>query len=325
MANYVRVKRRASGGAGAPSAMKSAELAFNEVDDILYYGRGTSGAANPPDAATVEAIAGKGAVAMLAGNQTIAGVKTFSSSPSVPTLPPNTNTQDAASTAFVQSLVAALGAGDMLRSTYDTTNNGIVDNSERLGGALATAFALLASPVFSGTPTAPTPSGASNDTSIATTQFVRSLIAALSGAALGLATLDATSKVPAAQLPAYVDDVLEFANLAAFPATGETGKIYVALDTNRTYRWSGSTYTAIAAGDVNTVFGRSGNIVAVSGDYNSNQVLNSSSVAGSTVTAALNALLSALNGLGTMSTQNSGAVAITGGTISGVDLDGGQF
>lgn len=48
--------------------------------------------------------------------------------------------------------------------------------------------------------------------------------------------------VPASQLPSYVDDVLEYANLAAFPAEGETGKIYVALDDNLTYRWTGTVY-----------------------------------------------------------------------------------
>lgn len=53
-------------------------------------------------------------------------------------------------------------------------------------------------------------------------------------------------KVPPSQLPSYVDDVLEFANLAAFPATGESEKIYVALDTNFTYRWSGSAYVKIS-------------------------------------------------------------------------------
>jgi hypothetical protein len=47
-------------------------------------------------------------------------------------------------------------------------------------------------------------------------------------------------------LPSYVDDVLEYANLASFPATGESGKIYVALDTNKTYRWSGSAYVEIS-------------------------------------------------------------------------------
>ena len=63
----------------------------------------------------------------------------------------------------------------------------------------------------------------------------------------GLARLDSSGLIPASILPSYVDDVLEFANLVAFPATGETGKIYVTLDTNRTYRWTGSAYVEISA------------------------------------------------------------------------------
>jgi hypothetical protein len=51
--------------------------------------------------------------------------------------------------------------------------------------------------------------------------------------------------VPPAQLPGFVDDVLEFANVAAFPATGEAGKLYISLASNRTYRWSGSIYVEI--------------------------------------------------------------------------------
>jgi hypothetical protein len=66
------------------------------------------------------------------------------------------------------------------------------------------------------------------------------------GAANGLAELDATGKVPSAQLPSYVDDVLEYAASANFPATGETGKLYVALDTNDVYRWSGSAYVKVS-------------------------------------------------------------------------------
>ena len=66
------------------------------------------------------------------------------------------------------------------------------------------------------------------------------------GLANGYAGLDATGKVPSAQLPSFVDDVLEYANLAGFPWTGETGKIYVALDTNKTYRWSWSAYVEIS-------------------------------------------------------------------------------
>jgi len=68
----------------------------------------------------------------------------------------------------------------------------------------------------------------------------------LVGAINGVASLDGTGKVPSTQLPSYVDDVLEFANLAAFPVTGESGKIYVTLDTNLTYRWSGSIYVEIS-------------------------------------------------------------------------------
>lgn len=67
------------------------------------------------------------------------------------------------------------------------------------------------------------------------------------GAANGYAPLDASAKVPAANLPSYVDDVEEYASLAAFPASGETGKIYMAKDTNVIYRWSGSGYVEISA------------------------------------------------------------------------------
>lgn len=62
----------------------------------------------------------------------------------------------------------------------------------------------------------------------------------------GLAELDSTGKVPAAQLPSYVDDVLEFSTKAQFPQIGEAGKIYVSKDTNLTYRWTGTQYLEIS-------------------------------------------------------------------------------
>jgi hypothetical protein len=52
--------------------------------------------------------------------------------------------------------------------------------------------------------------------------------------------------VPASQLPSFVDNVLEYASSADFPTTGEAGKIYVALDTNLTYRWGGTEYVEIS-------------------------------------------------------------------------------
>jgi len=73
MANTLRIKRRVSGAAGAPSGLKNAELAFNEVDGILYYGKGADGNG---DATTIPAIAGDGAFVSLTGTQTISGVKT---------------------------------------------------------------------------------------------------------------------------------------------------------------------------------------------------------------------------------------------------------
>ena len=66
--------------------------------------------------------------------------------------------------------------------------------------------------------------------------------------------LDPYGKVLASQLPSYVDDVLEFANLAAMPATGETGKIYVTTGNGKIYRWSGSTYIEISAAPGSTDF-----------------------------------------------------------------------
>lgn len=73
------------------------------------------------------------------------------------------------------------------------------------------------------------------------------LAASLKGAKNGVASLDENGLVPSSQLPSYVDDVLEYDKLASFPKTGESGKIYVAQDSNKTYRWSGTAYVEISA------------------------------------------------------------------------------
>lgn len=73
------------------------------------------------------------------------------------------------------------------------------------------------------------------------------MAANLKGAANGVAELDANGRVPTSQLPSYVDDVVEYATVNNFPATGETGKIYVALNTNLTYRWGGTEYVEISS------------------------------------------------------------------------------
>lgn len=67
------------------------------------------------------------------------------------------------------------------------------------------------------------------------------------GSSNGIVPLNSSTKIDQTYLPSYVDDVLEYANTTSFPATGETGKIYIALDTNVTYRWSGSAYVEISS------------------------------------------------------------------------------
>jgi hypothetical protein len=83
--------------------------------------------------------------------------------------------------------------------------------------------------------------------------------------------------INAARLPSYVDDVLEFANLAGFPATGETGKIYIDLATNKTYRWSGSVYVSFNSGAVDSVAGKTGIVTLANTDVGLANVENKSS------------------------------------------------
>lgn len=85
-----------------------------------------------------------------------------------------------------------------------------------------------------------------NPPPIPTPAQVGAIPATEKGSAGGVAELDSNGMVPSAQLPSYVDDVLNYPTLADFPAIGEDGKIYVAKDTNRQYRWSGSDYVEIS-------------------------------------------------------------------------------
>lgn len=120
MANTVRIKRRASGGAGAPASLANAELAFNEVDNILYYGKGTGGAGGT--ASTIEAIGGLGAFCAVTGDQTVAGVKTFSST-IVGSINGNAATATALQTARTIGGVSFDGSANINLPGVNTTGN----------------------------------------------------------------------------------------------------------------------------------------------------------------------------------------------------------
>ena len=82
----------------------------------------------------------------------------------------------------------------------------------------------------------------------------------------GVATLDGTGKIPSAQLPSYIDDVVEYASLASFPATGSSGILYIDLATNKQYRWGGSVYVAIDSGSITSVAGKTGVVTLTTAD-----------------------------------------------------------
>lgn len=138
----------------------------------------------------------------------------------------------------------AAGAEVNVQSDWNvtsSTDDAFIKNKPTLGTAAAKDFdsSIAAASTSAGLPT-----------SAAVASFVEGknyLAATLKGANNGLAELDATGKVPSTQLPSYVDDVLEYSARSAFPAKGETGKIYVDTTTNLTYRWSGSGYVEISA------------------------------------------------------------------------------
>jgi hypothetical protein len=119
------------------------------------------------------------------------------------------------------------------------------------------------------------------------------------------ATLDQSGKVPALQLPSYVDDVLEVANFAALPATGESDKIYLTLNNNQIYRWSGSTYIEISPSPGSTDAVPEGSINLYYTALRASSAAPVQSVAGRTGNVTLSA--SDISGLSTVAT--SGAYA----------------
>jgi hypothetical protein len=130
----------------------------------------------------------------------------------------------------------AVSWGNHANASYLTASSGTITNITNNVSNLTNITNNLSNAINS------TNSNVANLTNVVANKVDSSLV----GANNGLATLDSVGKVPSSQLPSFVDDVLEYANLSAFPVSGETGKIYIAIDTGLTYRWSGSIYVEIS-------------------------------------------------------------------------------
>ena len=181
-----------------------------------------------------------------------------------------------------KSDVDAAGKGDMLKSVYDTNDDGSVNKADSLKSG--DSFLSINDADTSGLWTAEKISSELGNKADATaiadmltkteasstyakiantynksevdgflgnkadkSQLTNYIPTSEKGTTNGVATLDESGKVPSSQLPSFVDDVIESNNFAALPETGEAGKIYVTLDTNKTYRWGGSAYVEISA------------------------------------------------------------------------------
>lgn len=327
MANTIQLKRRISGVAGAPAALKSGELAHNEVDDTLYVGKGDDGAGN---ATSIVPVAGSGGFLALTGTQTIGGAKNFSlvpksgqdanggsdlvrksqfdalllgkaplaspgfsGSPTAPTPVAGTNSTQIATTAFVNDAIVGFGAGDMAKSTYDSDNDGKVDAAE-------VADAVPWSGI-TGKPTSFAPSSHSH--SIAQ---VTGLQSALNGKSA--LTSPAFSGIPTAPTASTGANTTQIAT---------TGFVAAAI---------GALIDA-APGAMNTL----NELAAALGDDPSFAATVTNALAGklsaaSNLSDVQNKTTARSNlGLGSMAVQSSGSVAITGGSITGIALDGGTF
>lgn len=344
MANIFRIKRRASGGAGAPAGLTNAELAYNEVDDILYYGKGISTGIT---AATVVAIGGQGLLGNfvnLNGIQTISGDKTFTGLVDVPTVAAANNSTRAASTAWVRGFAQPLATGltaiaalATFGGLYQTSAGvyatrvlagtaGRITVSNGDGVAAAPTFDLATTGVTAGSYPKVTvdlygrviAGSAMSSGDVTTALGFTPENAANKGVANGYAGLDGTGKVPTSQLPASVLGGMNYQG--TWNATTNTPALANGVGTKGYY------YKVATAGNT-TIDGSTGwslgDLIVFNGttwdkvEGGSPDVV---SVAGKV--GAVTLVAADIGGLGTMATQNAASVAITGGTVAGSTITG---
>jgi len=292
VANTIRIKRRASGGSGAPSSLVNAELAYNEVNDVLYYGKGNSGG----NAVTIEAIGGAGAYVNLTGTQTISGTKTITGTLNLASATLSGNTT------FSNNVTVT---GDLTVNGTTTTINSTtiaVDDKNIVLGDIAS------------------PSDATADgggitlkgTTDKTLNWADSTDSWTSSEHIELAS-GKTFRINGAQ-------VLSSSTLGS----GVTGSSLTSVGTIGTGTWQGSTVGVGYGGTGQTSY-TDGQLLI--GNTATGSLSKTTLTAGANIaiTNGNGTITVATSGLGTIATQNANNVNITGGSIDNITLDCGTF
>lgn len=323
MANTIRIKRRASGLAGAPGSLENAELAYNEVDNTLYYGKGTGGAGGT--ASTIEAIAGPGAYTTLSTTQTISGNKTFSgtvalgSNATASTQSAGDNSTKVATTAYVD--------GAILASSYTFTLAGDGGTPQEITDA-QTATIAGGTGISTTASTTNTLTINLDDTTVTSGSYgsateIPTFTVDDQGrlTAAGTASISTTLTIDADG--ATTEDVsLADDDLQIVGGTGITTSV-AKSSTNVTVTVSGDDATTsskgVASFSSSSFDVTSGAVSIKTGGVSNSQLANSSLTIGTTTTA-LGATSLSLAGLQQIDIDN---IRIDGNTISATDTNGG--
>jgi len=222
------------------------------------------------------------------------------------------------------------GTGDMLESVYDPNGKAAdaFDQDNMSDGAVNKNFTATEKTKLAGIADGAEVNvqadwnASSGDAAILNKPALGTAAALDAGSSAGnVPVLDGSGLIPSAILPSYVDDVIEASDFASLPATGESGKIYVTVDNNKTFRWSGSAYVEIQAspGSTDSVTEGSTNLYFTAQRVR-DAVLTSLSTATNAAIAATDTVLAAFGKLqAQISGWASATVTLTGKTISGAN------